>query len=64
MHKYDNKTFRFIQNLIISFMQEGFGTYIKQAGKWQEMFEECGADILEMQEKLAEMDEKMEEFKR
>ena len=45
-------------------MQEGFGTYIKQAGKWQEMFEECGADILEMQEKLAEMDEKMEEFKR
>lgn len=35
---------------------------MSQAKRWQELYEEQGADLLEMQQKLIDMDGRMEEF--
>ena len=40
VHKHDKKTFRFVQDLVLTFMHEGQNQYMKQAERWQELYEE------------------------
>ena len=56
MHRHDKKTFRCVQDLCVQFMQEGRNQYMTQAQRWQQLYDEQGADLEEMQQKLIEMD--------
>ena len=63
IRKWETDGFRMMKKLVLQYMDEGRAELKRKTEYWQEMYDEQTEDLFEVHEKLAELEEQLEQYR-